>query len=309
MRTLLIVFSIVGLVVSGSVPSTHAQDNRPKSKGQASKPAKAPVAPPPAAVPPPPPVPQTIKAEPHESPVKDIAPAPFKLDESPEALAQGQAIYERTCIWCHGGAGQGDGPAAFYLGRYSSPRPRDFTTENFKFRSTPSGELPTDQDLFRTVTQGIPGYMPSFIGLSEEQRWHVIAYVKSFNPAFKEAPPEPLTFGFPPFPSSDQSIHRGREIYRAYGCQNCHGVSGEGDGPASLAGDLLDSRGLRMKAADLTNRTSLKNGSQPLDLYRTIMTGLDGTPMPSYADQFAGKEKEAWHLVYYLLSLAPERRP
>ena len=34
-------------------------------------------------------------------------------------------------------------------------RPRDFRTGLFKFRSTPSGSLPTDDDLLRTVTQGV----------------------------------------------------------------------------------------------------------------------------------------------------------
>jgi len=220
---------------------------------------------------------------------------------------KGRQIFERSCIWCHGVGGRGDGPVAFYLGRYSSPRPRDFVQENFKFRSTASGELPTDQDLYRTVTQGIPGYMPSFALLTEEQRWQVIAYVKSFNPAFQEEKPVPLPMGPPPYPSSEESIQRGREVYGRYGCLVCHGTEGRGAGPESEA-HLQDSRGLRIRAADLTDRASFKGGAMPLDIYRSLVTGLDGTPMPSYADQIAGKENEAWDLVYYILSLSAEAK-
>mgnify|MGYP001456924713 CR=1 FL=1 len=227
-----------------------------------------------------------------------------KPDDGRLTHEKGRLIFERSCAWCHGSEGRGDGPAAFYLGRYSSPRPRDFVQENFKFRSTASGDLPTDQDLFRTVTQGIPGYMPSFASLSEEQRWQVIAYVKSFNPAFKEEKPVPLPIPFPPYPSSEASVQRGREIYTKYGCQSCHGPNGRGDGPVSEAGNLQDSRGLRVQATDLTEPTSFKGGATPGDLYRTIMTGLDGTPMPSYGDQLSEGDHNGWDLVYYILSLS-----
>ena len=47
------------------------------------------------------------------------------------------------------------------------------------------------------------------------------------------------------------------------------------------------------------------------DIYRDFMTGLDGSPMPSFADQL--KPEEAWDLVHYLRTLmvhvdSPERR-
>ncbi len=232
-----------------------------------------------------------------------------KLEDNQAARENGRLIYERSCIFCHGVEGKGDGPAGWFIGRYSSPHPRDFTAEGFKLRSTASGSLPTDQDLFRTVTQGIPGYMPPFSGLDEEERWQVVVYLKSFNPAFKNEIREPLTIGYPPFPSSDEAIAEGRRVYLTYGCVNCHGPNGKGDGKESLEDNLKDARGLRIKAADLTVPTSFKNGATARDLYRSMMTGLDGTPMPSYANQFPGKDIEAWGLVYYILSLSAERKP
>ncbi len=231
-----------------------------------------------------------------------------KPEDNRATREKGKRIYERSCIFCHGSEGKGDGPAGWYLGRYEAPRPRDFTTESFKFRSTASGELPTDQDLFRTVTQGIPGYMPSFAGLNEEERWQVVSYIKTFNPSFKEEKPQPLPLPLPPGPPTDAGIEHGRKLYMKYGCHSCHGDNGYGDGSESLKGNLKDSRGLTISARNLTERESLKNGSTPRDIYRSVMTGLDGTPMPSFADSFAGKEKDAWDLIYYILSLSQDRR-
>jgi cytochrome c553 len=70
-----------------------------------------------------------------------------------EFVEQGRAIYIRRCSFCHGLMGDGEGPAAQFL----DPRPRDFTLGTFKFRTTQSGELPTDEDLFRTVSRGLSG--------------------------------------------------------------------------------------------------------------------------------------------------------
>jgi mono/diheme cytochrome c family protein len=232
----------------------------------------------------------------------------IRPEDNRSTREKGRLIYQRACIWCHGAEGKGDGPSGWFIGRYSAPHPQDFTRESYKFRSTPSGELPTDQDLFRTVTQGIAGSMPSFNALSEEERWQVVAYIKSFNSAFKRERPVPIPLPFPPHAPSDAGIENGRKIYQQFGCQACHGDNGAGDGPESKAGHLRDARDLRIAATNLTDRSALKSGAGPQDLYRSIMTGLDGTPMPSYADQFAEREREAWDLVWYLLSLSEKPR-
>ena len=231
-----------------------------------------------------------------------------KPEDNQVAREKGKQIYDRSCFLCHGADGRGDGPAGWFIGRYDAPHPRDFTAESFKFRSTPSGELPTDQDLFRTVTQGIPGNMPPFSGLSEEERWQVIAYVKTFNPAFKGGKPTAISLPNPPGPPSDAGIENGRKVYIMYGCKNCHGDNGYGDGTESLNGNLKDASGLTISPGDLTERASLKSGASAQALYRSIMTGLDGTPMPSYADTLGGKDQDVWDLVYYILSLSHEGR-
>lgn len=231
-----------------------------------------------------------------------------KPDDGNEAAREGKEIYERSCLLCHGAEGEGDGPAGWFIGRYEAPHPRNFSAESFKFRSTPTGELPTDQDLFRTVTQGVPGFMPSFSGLSEKQRWQVIAYVKTFKPSFKTNPPTAMSLPDPPGLPSSARIEHGRKIYITYACDHCHGANGLGDGQEAREGNLRDARGLRISAGDLTQRASFKNGSSAESLYRSIMTGLDGTPMPSYADTIGDRDEDVWDLVYYVLSLSRERR-
>ena len=66
---------------------------------------------------------------------------------------RGKAVYERHCVECHGTSGRGDGPSAAFL----VPRPRDFTTGKYKIRTTETGSVPTDDDLIRSVRQGLYG--------------------------------------------------------------------------------------------------------------------------------------------------------
>ena len=63
----------------------------------------------------------------------------------------GKAVYELKCLLCHGEKGDGKGPAAELV----LPKPRDFTSGLYKIRTTVN-RTPTDQDIFRMVTEGIP---------------------------------------------------------------------------------------------------------------------------------------------------------
>jgi mono/diheme cytochrome c family protein len=223
------------------------------------------------------------------------------LTFAPDVRAHDPAttVYDHACAWCHGKDGRGDGPAFFSIGKYRSPRPRDFTRGRFELRSTPSGELPTDGDLLRTVERGIPGYMPSFRGLTLHERHLAIAAVKGFYPGFEGASPSPVAIPEPPAADA-AAIARGEDVYRAAGCVACHGDAGHGNGAS--AGDLRDETGLAIRPADLRYPTRFKNGSEPADVYRTLVTGLDGTPMPSYAGAF-DDTGALWDLVAYVRSL------
>jgi len=80
-------------------------------------------------------------------------------------------------------------------------------------------------------------------------------------------------------------------------------VTGQANGPS--AATLTDDLGRPIQPFDFTEGARPKCGSTDKDLYRIFMTGLDGTPMPSFADNI--KPDEAWDLVFYLKTLEREK--
>jgi len=96
----------------------------------------------------------------------------------------------------------------------------------------------------------------------------------------------------------------GKQLYADAECLACHGERGHGDGPSATT--LKDSRELPIAATDLTKPERFKNGAKPADVYRTLVTGLAGTPMPSYADALG--PDQVWDLVFYVLSLSNNDR-
>jgi DMSO reductase family type II enzyme heme b subunit len=214
----------------------------------------------------------------------------------------GEALYGRNCAGCHGSDGKGDGPAADFL----YPRPRDFTQGTFKVRSTASGDLPTDEDLLRTITRGMPGAaMPGWENLSEAERRELVRYIKTFSERFtREPPPERAALGSP-VPFTKEAVAKGREIYRKMKCWECHGEEGRGDGPS--APTLKDDWGFSIRVGNLTQRRNFRGGDVVEDIYRAFTTGFDGTPMPSFADSLS--EEERWQLASYVHSLSGDRPP
>jgi cytochrome c oxidase cbb3-type subunit 2 len=220
--------------------------------------------------------------------------------------AEGAGVYARYCAGCHGAQGDGRGPAAEML----LVKPRDFTKGVFKFRSTPSGSLPTDEDVYRIITRGVyRTSMPEWSLLSEHDRIALVQYVKGFYPQWTARgagtpipiPSAPATLGSP------ESVARGGELYALLECSACHGTAGRGDGPSAQTLEP-DVWGNPQKPFDFT-KGRLKSGPTPEDVYRTFMTGLNGTAMPSFYDIFAEpdgeniREGDAWNLVSYILSL------
>jgi cytochrome c oxidase cbb3-type subunit 2 len=210
--------------------------------------------------------------------------------------SRGKQLYRRYCVGCHGRWGDGRGENAQWI----DPKPRDFVTGTFKCRSTPTGALPTDEDLYKSVTRGfVNSNMPSWLALTEQQRADLVAYVKSFSSRFREEKPTSL-MQVPSEPASNpQSIQRGNELFQKMNCWSCHGKEGRGDGPSAQT--LLDNRGYPIPPYDFTAGTRFKCGESDQDLYRVLMTGLDGTPMPSYANGLT--PDQAWDIVHYTRTL------
>jgi cytochrome c oxidase cbb3-type subunit 2 len=232
----------------------------------------------------------------------------FSVPDSEEWVARGKQVYLRRCVGCHGEKGDGNGPAATFM----NPRPRDFRDAVFKFRVTPSGALPTEGDLYRTVTRGVRGTaMPPWHEISEKQRLAVILFIKTLSPAWKEKSLKspPIIIPDPP-PPGDELIAQGEKLYINEGrCWNCHGGPGMKDdkpftypwGLGPSAPTLKDDWGFPLLATDFTTGI-FKSGPDVTDIFRTMSTGLNGAAMPSFAENLT--EEQRWAISYYVLSLS-----
>ena len=250
-------------------------------------------------------------------------------------LALGAEVYRRNCQQCHGVTGDGAGPAAEFL----VPRPRDYRRGVFKFTSTPYGYKPRPEDLRRTIERGIVGTsMPSFSRLPKKDLDAVVQYVLALTrrgelerllAAYAESEGEldedtteslvesileqwgdarenvvEAEVRMPEI--TPDTIAAGAEIFQKRECFKCHGNDGRG----GLAGGIEvgnDVWGHKDPAADLTSGM-LHGGQTPLDIYRRISSGINGTPMPAFRDSFADDPEAIWNLTHYVLSLADQRR-
>ncbi len=244
----------------------------------------------------------TVEATKSQPATSAITPRPATA----ELLALGQTVYEKQCAACHGLDGRGQGEAAYLL----YPKPRDFVSAQYRLVSTWE-RAPTDTDLFQTITRGMPGSaMPSWGHLPEEQRWGLVHYVKSFaenkimvkpmkapNSSGSGGEGEILVPPEPPFTAEARA--KAAELF-AEGCASCHGATGKGDGGQ----EQTDEKGYPIRPRDLTAGV-FKGSPDPASLYRRLVAGIPGTPMPmndwAYGD-------DAWHLVHFVRTLSSDEQ-
>ena len=202
------------------------------------------------------------------------------IEKYTETARRGAKLFARACAACHGTGGKGDGQGAADL----DPPPRDLTSRRFRFRTTPSGDLPRPEDLERTIRKGLPGSaMPGFGDLfSEDQLADLIGFVYSLRPETSPPwEPEPAIVLATVVSPTSETIEPGRALDLLMGCDNCHGTKGNGKGPSAKG--LTDDLGRPMRSTDFRH-DPLKGGRTPEDIVRTLRTGLNGAPMPSYDD-------------------------
>ena len=241
------------------------------------------------------------------------------------AAARGRVVYDKYCVGCHGSSGMGDGTAS----RWLNPAPRNFQSGNFKFRSTESGQLPTEADLMHVITCGLAGSaMPGFPLVPEQERRDVARYVMHLATlglgqrevrylmeeeelSLDEIRAEHLeeiragaekrvaavkTIPIPVAPPITAAlIAQGKQVFDTQ-CAACHGATGRGDGSSSYT--LRDYKDDEIRPRDFTTGV-FRAGSTPQDLYLRLRAGLSGTPMPA----IPGSDEEIWAQVYYILSL------
>ncbi len=247
----------------------------------------------------------------------------WELDDS---ATRGAAVYAQYCIGCHGPTGLGNGDAAEFL----DPKPRNFQSGNFKFRSTPSGELPLLADIEHVVRCGLEGSaMRRFPLLPDSQVRDVSRYVQSLvefglvrreveyvmddddltlaellEGDYEELREETLVdayeyvwrVGMDERPEVDEDgLAFGRELYEAQ-CAACHGATGRGEGASANA--LRDYKDAEIRPRDFTSGV-FRAGSRAEDVFIRLKSGLNGTPMPAVS----GTDEELWHLTHYILSL------
>jgi len=215
----------------------------------------------------------------------------------------GKALYLKYCAQCHGEDGDGEGYATPHL----NPRPRDFTQGKFKVRSTPTGALPTHQDLVDIIRRGMPyTSMPAWPSLSNQEVSDLAYFLKTFSPDFSNAEIAPQPVPLPSAPgATTESIEAGKQLYVDSGCVRCHGTLGRGDGPS--APTLTDDWGHPIRAADLTQSWTFRGGSSRGDIFRTMSTGFNGTPMPGFLDALTPEQR--WAITDFIVSLSGSDGP
>ena len=213
---------------------------------------------------------------------------------------EGKYIFERNCMVCHGPRGDGAGEMAPTL----NPRPRSFREGMFKFRTTPYGALPTEDDLRHTIKNGLSGTaMGMFSQLTDSDISAVIEYVKSFSRRWRKAEnyAEPLVFPEPPVWLSDAAQAAGHAktgaVLFATHCSACHGTAADGKGPAVAA--LKDIWNQPARPSDL-RQPHLRCGDRPEDIFRVLVTGLNGTPMVSFETVLTSDQR--WDIIAWIFS-------
>lgn len=215
------------------------------------------------------------------------------------SVERGKEVYHEACAPCHGNDGDGNGPVSVSL----RTKPRDFNKGIYKFRSTASGQLPTDYDLLRIINSGIyHTAMPSFNQMSVTDQYSVVQYLKSLSPMFSDSSQYPLDTVevTEPVPYTYSSIEEGRQVYLTMHCWACHGAAGEGDGPS--APTVTDDEGNHIEPTNLTNPWDLKVARTPEKIYLVLSTGINGTPMPSFSQILSDHDR--WNLANYVYSLS-----
>lgn len=229
--------------------------------------------------------------------------SPETNQTKPVDLQTAARLYRTYCADCHGENGDGQGR---YAEQFTIP-PASFRSGIFKFKRTATGTPPTDDDIYRTLTIGARGTgMVPQLHLTEGERLGLVNYLKTLSPVFQDPSRSPQPLTLPPRPDRpiEELIQIGKTWYQRAGCVQCHGESGKGDGPA--APTLKDAVNRPVVMPDLTT-TPYKQGSDATAIAWVLITGRDGTPMPSY--QKALTREQLWGIAEYVVTLQKGKKP
>lgn len=222
------------------------------------------------------------------------------------SLERGKKIYLKKCAFCHGDKGKGDGPSA----DYSLPMPRNLTKGHIKIRSTSFGKIPTDEDLFKTISRGMRGTtMPGWKHLSESDRQSLILFIKSLSKKFKKFKKRNKKHKIVKIPTppvfSLEGKERGKKSFMI-NCSGCHGVKGRGDGVTTTR--IVDYSSNAIWPRNLSEPWNFRRGATREDIFLTLRTGLSTTAMPKFSPRIF-KDKEIWDIVDFVCTLGSAKKP
>ncbi len=210
-----------------------------------------------------------------------------------DVFDRGKELFARSCIPCHGGSGNGMGPYA----RHVVTSPADLNERISRY--------PGENFHNWRTSEGVPGTaMPAWkYSYNDTVRWKFNMYEMSFaTGAIRTIPGDfsdlegdtfaNTTLNSPPINGTQQDFLVGQQLFNLY-CAQCHGVGGQGDGPASnmTAGGYIN--------PPPANFTESGSDFQLYGRYVWKVTqGVETTNMPPW--KFALTDIERYRAIFYV---------
>ncbi len=270
----------------------------------------------------------------------------YDLQNYYPTLRESAEMYRQQCLHCHGVEGGGDGPTADFLNprprdyrrgifKFTALRDKARPRRQDVFRILSEGVYTTSMPSFRRFSDaqlhGLVDYVRllSIRGRVEELAAvdydydeggitldGVIENYESEWDKWRSADDYVITYDGEVPPASQEMIARGRELFNdeaTANCASCHGIDGRGNGPSAKEQDpetqemvpIKDDWGEEIAPRDLT-RGVYRFGRRPIDIYRRVHAGINGTPMPAQTtltDPSGNRllsDEDFWAIVHYV---------
>jgi mono/diheme cytochrome c family protein len=139
------------------------------------------------------------------------------------------------------------------------------------------------------------------LDLNPQSVAQIVRRVEGF---WAQAPLQVVQPTVPNPPMTEETIRLGAIAFQQQACTKCHGADGRGGRRPDVDPNNLpkDDWGHVAFAADLTSGM-LHGGRRPIDVYRRISAGINGTPMPAFEGAYRDSPETFWHLTHFIVSV------
>ncbi|MBK7645224.1 MAG: cytochrome c [Planctomycetes bacterium] len=271
------------------------------------------------------------------------------LADTYPSLAESAELFRTQCLHCHGVEGGGDGPTGatispkprdFRKGIFKftavkdKARPRREDLEELLERGVDGTAMPSFLRLSLPEREGLVDYVRLLAirgevesllvaGFQDDEEIDDAAAAEALEIVWgrwQKAREKVIAFDGVVPPDSPAMRARGRELFldpKRGNCVSCHGAEGKGDGALAFKTDAQgrktpayrDDWGFEIMPRDFTSGV-FRGGSRPIDIYRRVYAGINGTPMPGIGEtkgpdgELLLSHEDLWALVHYVRSLA-----